>query len=879
MSAEEWEQIKRIFEAALNVPEAERTAFVNDLTEANTRLRQTVLELLRAHAQAEGPSEDTVSLTPSIGVFNEGQLVANRFRILRLLGRGGMGEVYEAFDEKLRTRIALKTLRPELVGDEDARRRFEREIRVSQQLTYDGLCRVYDLFEHQQGNDRIPCVTMQMLEGETLQKYLERMRPMEPGSALPLIRQIASALDFLHQRNIVHRDLKPSNIMLVPGEKGQLRIVVMDFGLAKPLNSQNDMFRSRVDFQAGAPFYMAPEVLRGEPPTIQSDIFAFGLIVDEMVTASRAYPVDSIHSLFFERLWGNPIPPSQRATNLPEHWNTAILRCLGSDPQKRPKCATDVVKEFEYLDTRGTSESRRWRIPEPARVLTRRSLVLAGIGAPVASAIWIARPVSTSVVVFPVENLTPNKEYDYLCKGTSAELMSRLLRVDGLRVIPFYEPRSKVNRFPSEARFAVSGYLQDFNNRLRLIMQLVDSRDGTLVWTGTFDRKTTDPLQLQLEIAQGTFQALETKVILGRAQKESLWGSIALQTRHAFGFQKASLQGRTESAEALDLYMRGRHELSERTVPTALRAIDLFKRALTVDPQFGLVYSAIADAQFVLMDNSYRPASDLILEARQNAERAIRIDPDLAEGHLSLAAVHQALWDWHPSEDSYAKALKAGPKLARAHRWYAGFVTQFGRFDEAIKHCRIALDLDPYDYPNHAGYGLYLFLARRYNEAVETLEETLRQKDLLVAHNALGDTYARIALDSPGPQAKELLTKAFQEAAVVAEKEASGGHSGSSEVLPRSDQMYALYYAVSGDSQKAGQYLDRLHAGVQTRKVSPIALAEAYSVLGRQRDALAMLKVALDERDRQVLYIGVSPFLDGIRKTDEFDSALKMLKL
>jgi tetratricopeptide (TPR) repeat protein len=242
--------------------------------------------------------------------------------------------------------------------------------------------------------------------------------------------------------------------------------------------------------------------------------------------------------------------------------------------------------------------------------------------------------------------------------------------------------------------------------------------------------------------------------------------------------------------------------------------------------------------------------------------------------------VHQALWDWSPSEESYKKALKAGPKLARAHRWYAGFVTQFGRFDEAIQHCRIALDLDPYDYPNHAGFGLYLFLARRYKEAAETLEDTLRQKDLLVAHNVLGDTYARIALDSSGQQAQELLTKAFREAAAVAQTErAAGDQPENDEILPRSDQMYALYYAVSGDTEKARYYLDRLHAGVQARKVSPIALVEAYSVLGRQRDALAMLRTALDERDRQVLYIGVSPFLDGIRKTEEFNSALKLLRL
>lgn len=877
MSAEEWEEIKRIFEAALNVPEEERPAFVNDLTEADTCLRQTVLELLRAHAEAE-TTGGLRSHALAAAVFSEGQLVADRFRILRLLGRGGMGEVYEAFDEKLRQKIALKTLRPEFLGDNDARSRFEREIRVSRQLTYDGLCRVFDLFEHRDDDGRaVPCVTMQMLEGETLQKHLEKERPLSLEKALPLIRQIASALDFLHQRGIIHRDLKPSNIMLVPEGKESLRAIVMDFGLAKPVDGQTDLFHSQANFQAGAPFFMAPEVLRGEAPTIQSDIYALGLVIDEMVTSSRAFPADSIHSLYYDRLWGHPIPPAQRAPNLPEQWNRCILRCLASNPANRPEHVLDVLAGLELPAAEEKHMAARWHLPKPPRMITRRSMVFAGVGAPVAGAIWFSRPLSTSVVVFPIENLTPNHNYDYLCKGTSAELMSRLLRVDGLRVIPFYEPRSKVSRPPSEARFVISGYLQDFNSRVRLIMQLVDSRDGTLIWTGTFDRRDRDELQMQLEIAQGAFDAIETKMLIGGAHKESLWGSLALQTRRALGFQSVAMQARTHSAEALDLYMRGRHLWDERTVSATLNALQLFEQALSLDPGFALVYSAIADSQFVLMDYSYRPAAQLILEARQNAERAVRLDSNLAEGHLSLAAVHQSLWDWQAAEQSYEKALEAGPKLARAHRWFAGYLVQFGRFDEAIRHCRTALHLDPYDYPNHAGFGLYLFFARRYKEAAEILERTLTQKDLLAAHIVLGDTYARMALDASGEEARKLLGQAFRQAAVVAQKE--GDANKNDPVLSRSDPMFALYYAVSGDLAKAQPYLDRLHQGVQARKVSPIALVEAYSVLGRKQEALAMLRTALTERDRQVLYIGVSPFLDGVRQTEEFRSALKTLRL
>ena len=214
------EQIKTIFEAALNLAESDREAYLESACGSNAELRRTVSELLANHLEASEFLEDVAF--PMRHVFGEGEVVAGRFRIARFISSGGMGEVYEAYDQKLRLRLALKTLRPEFAANPLHLEHFQREILVAREVAHESLCRVFDLIEHRpEGTDLVvPCLTMQLLDGETLVSYLKEHKPLAIDEALRLVRQIAGAIETLHDNGLIHRDLKPSNVMVVPEEGG-----------------------------------------------------------------------------------------------------------------------------------------------------------------------------------------------------------------------------------------------------------------------------------------------------------------------------------------------------------------------------------------------------------------------------------------------------------------------------------------------------------------------------------------------------------------------------------------------------------------------------------------------------------------------------------
>jgi serine/threonine protein kinase len=340
VSGEQWERVKSAFDAVLQLPESERAAFVNQQYSDDAEVLARVLELLANYSDTTARVRRKSDYAP---LFHIGQIVSRRFRILRFLHRGGMGEVYQAYDMRLSVCVALKTLRPDLMSENGAIERFQREIRIAREVAHDNLCRVFEFVEHQVGGDEvIPCIIMEFIDGETLADHLQTRRPLHPDQALPIVKQIAAALDILHASNIVHRDLKPSNVMLTSHSDKSLRAVVMDFGLART-DGETELFESNPNFHLGAPYFMSPESLRGENASAASDIYAFGLLIDEMVTCRRAFSVDSIQSLYFAKLWEDPIPPDLRSANLPAPWVAAILTSIRRQPSERFRSAMAVV--------------------------------------------------------------------------------------------------------------------------------------------------------------------------------------------------------------------------------------------------------------------------------------------------------------------------------------------------------------------------------------------------------------------------------------------------------------------------------------------------------------------------------------------------------
>ncbi len=282
-----------------------------------------------------------------------GQLVADRFLIVRFIAAGGMGEVYEAEDKVLGDRVALKFLSRHSIGDERVMRRFRREIQLARKVTHRNVCRLHDLYQHTPTSGlfdgrETTFVTMELLQGETLEEYLQRKGPLSEEEALPIIIQMTEALTAAHAAGIIHRDFKTSNVMLVPSpsDEQHLRAVVTDFGLARLAAPSPEDTRTPLTGEmriVGTADYMSPEQLYGEEISPTSDIYSLGVVLFEMVTGHRPYSAPNPMSLLAKRVSEPPASPRDFAPDLDPHWEKVILDCLAHDFRERLATARDVV--------------------------------------------------------------------------------------------------------------------------------------------------------------------------------------------------------------------------------------------------------------------------------------------------------------------------------------------------------------------------------------------------------------------------------------------------------------------------------------------------------------------------------------------------------
>jgi tetratricopeptide (TPR) repeat protein/tRNA A-37 threonylcarbamoyl transferase component Bud32 len=301
-----------------------------------------------AGAGPGGPATYFAPRPPSVAarvqrppVFSSGETVASRYRLVRFLAQGGMGEVYEVEDLELRERVALKTVRPEAAADSLSVERFRREIQLARKVTHPNVCRIFDVSHHRQEGDsgQIIFLTMELLEGETLSARLRRGGPLPPDEALPIARQICLGLEAAHQVGIIHRDLKPGNVVLVPA-RGGVRAVVTDFGLARlepghPADHPGAPTLTVAGGLVGTPAYLAPEQLEGGEITTAVDIYALGIVLYEVATGTVPFLGDSLLATAVKRLKENPVSPRTHAPNLDRRWEAAILRCLEREPAAR----------------------------------------------------------------------------------------------------------------------------------------------------------------------------------------------------------------------------------------------------------------------------------------------------------------------------------------------------------------------------------------------------------------------------------------------------------------------------------------------------------------------------------------------------------------
>ena len=345
MRDKQQERVKDIFGIACEMAPGERAAYLDEACAGDVALCAEVERLLASHDMPEGFIDFGPFELEPIQTFAKNDVLSGRFRIVKLVGRGGMGEVYEAEDRELGRRVALKTLRPELLGDERNLQRFKREIKMALAVTHPNLCRIHDVYLHRGGDGKeLTFLSMEFLEGETLAEYLKRKGRLTAQEALPLVKQMCLALTALHDANVIHRDFKPGNVMLVPNAANNYQVVVTDFGLALPAASIASLkSQVRVSGQiVGTLEYMAPEQLSGRVAGPRTDVYALGVVLYEMTTGERPFP-DA------DAWMKPPVPPRKIVPEIPRKWERLILACLNKAPSDRPN---SVLEVFEAASTR-----------------------------------------------------------------------------------------------------------------------------------------------------------------------------------------------------------------------------------------------------------------------------------------------------------------------------------------------------------------------------------------------------------------------------------------------------------------------------------------------------------------------------------------------
>jgi TolB-like protein/tetratricopeptide (TPR) repeat protein len=641
----------------------------------------------------------------SVLVDQLGTALGPAYTIERELEGGGMARVFVAFDDTLQRRVAVKVL-PEHMAAAVSVDRFRREILLSASLQHPHIVGVLSAGIA----DGLPYFVMPYVDGESLGTRLLTRGRLTVPQAVSIMKDVARALAYAHERGVVHRDIKPHNILLAGGAA-----TVTDFGVAKALSTAQRSGEGRnttltdAGTSLGTPLYMAPEQAAADPDIDhRADIYAFGVTAYEMLVGEPPFAGLGPRALMTARMTEDPPHVCSVRPDVPKVLADLVMQCLERDPDDRPQTAHDVLVALDdpamvsgAFGSSTTGAGGRWRRVRDWRVIAAVLVALVGAGAglfavrrrvaevgPAPASLAVASPVAavSRVVVLPLVSIGGDSANAYLADGITNELASALSRVPGVQVVSPTRAAALLaaGRSPSDVgrelgvTRQLEGTVQREGKHLRVTARLVDVRDGTMTWSDTYERDVTDLLPVQDEL---------TRVITG-AVREAI-GASAQPADTAPPQAVASVSG-----EAYDLYLRGRFQLNRRTVASLRQAIAYFQQAIAKDRDLAPAYSGLAAAQGLLPLHANVDVARSLADGLRNADRAIALDSNLAEAWAARGVLHQRSWHWTEAEHDLRRAIAIDPKNAPAQQWLGELLTVRGRAPEAVAALQRASQLD-----------------------------------------------------------------------------------------------------------------------------------------------------------------------------------------
>jgi len=488
---------------------------------------------------------------------------------------------------------------------------------------------------------------------------------------------------------------------------------------------------------------MSPEQAEVKEVDQRSDIYSLGVILYEMVTGRVPFEGETPLGIAMKHKSEKPKDPRELNSQIPKDLSLVILRCMEKDKEKRYQSAGEVRSELENIE-KGIPTTERV-IPKRKPITSKEITVTFGlkklfIPALVVIPLVIATVIilrmlphrQASIAVLPFTDLSPQKDQEYLCDGMMDEIIAKLSKLQGWKVMNMtsvmrYKNSDKdIKEIGRELDVAtiLEGRIRKEKDDIRVTAQLVNAEDGFQLWSETYEQKLERVFDIQSDIAEKIAKALRTKFSPEAGEQ----------------LQKKP----TENLEAYRLYLQGRYLWNKRTEEDLKRAIEYFEQAIEKDPNYAMAYVGLADCYLVLPDYSSISKKEVNPKAKAAALKALEIDNNLGKAHASLANIKNDNWDWEGAEKEYKRAIELDPGYATAHHWYALYLMYMARFDEAIEEIKRALELDPFSLVINRNVGQVYCYARQYGQAIEALKRTIEMDpNFAYAHSVLGMAYSQ----------------------------------------------------------------------------------------------------------------------------------------
>jgi serine/threonine protein kinase/tetratricopeptide (TPR) repeat protein len=761
-----------------------------------------------------------------------GQIVSH-YRIIELLGGGGMGVVYKAEDTRLKRAVALKFLPTAFSLDLDAKARFIHEAEAASALDHPNICNVHDIDETPDGQIFI---CMACYEGETLKKKLEHSTLSLPD-AIDIAMQVARGLQAAHEAGMVHRDVKPANIMVTA--KGEAKI--LDFGLAK-LAGQAVL--TKTGSTIGTAAYVSPEQGRGEEVDQRSDIFSLGVVLYEMVTGHRPFRGEHEAAITYSLLNETPEPLARYKVDVPDELQRVIDKSLAKERGDRYQHIDEMLVDLRRVQQETPASGRGKKKVRNVPLLVGAAIAI------VALAILVyyfvlrkpASPGAQSVAVLPFVDMSPQKDQEYFCDGMAEELINRLTKIRDLRVpartsaFMFKGKMEDIRDIGSKLNVetVLEGSVRKAGDSLRVTAQLINVVDGYHLWSETYDGAVKDIFAIQDEIALAIAEKLRITLL---------------------GEQRANLsKSQTYNPDAYTLYLKGRQFRFRENLKDDQEALSYFQQAIKADSQYALALAGLADIYFML-DLHSGPQPKYHRQSLSAATRALELDSTLAEGFVAMGLIRNFYEsNWTAAELSYERAIEVNPREWNAHREYGLLLLRTGRVREALAELQTTANLDPLSWIATVWLGLCYAQTDNHQMAIDQLQKA--------RHMAAG------AVSYEGYLAGELGRMYFLE----------GSQKKAQEEFKKADITFQIWYLVRcGEREKASAMID----SIEHEPLDPLSrsytLAYAYACVGENDKAFSELDTVYSLKPMALLNITIAPQCEGLRSDPRFAALLRKM--